>query len=146
MARIGRAHGIGGEVSVTLISDRSDRVTVGAEFATDRGPLRVVSARPHGRTLLVRFDGVEDRTSAEALAGTVLRAEADDDAAGLWVHQVVGKDVVDPAGVAHGRVVAVQQNPAHDLLVLTGDVLVPAVFIVEVGEHIVVDAPEGIFP
>lgn len=146
MARIGRAHGIGGEVSVTLISDRSDRVTAGAEFDTDRGPLRVVSARPHGRTLLVRFDGVDGRTDAEALSGTVLRAEADDAAEGLWVHQVIGRDVVDLDGVVHGRVVAVQQNPAHDLLVLTGDVLVPAVFIVEVEEHIVVDAPDGLFP
>lgn len=145
MARIGRAHGIGGEVAVTVLSDRNDRVAVGAEFSTGSGMLRVVSARPHGRSWLVRFAGIDDRTAAEALTGTVLWADADDDAEGLWVHQVIGRDVVDVAGVAHGRVVAVQQNPAHDLLVLDDDVLVPAVFIVEVGEQIVVDVPEGLF-
>jgi 16S rRNA processing protein RimM len=145
VARVGRAHGIRGEVAVTLISDRDDRVVTGAEFVTDVGTLRVDSARRSGKGWLVHFAGITDRTAAEALAGTVLRAEADADAEGIWVHQVIGLGVVDQTGTPRGRVVAVQQNPAHDLLVLDDDVLVPAVFIVSIDEHITVDVPEGLF-
>ncbi len=152
MARIGRAHGIRGEVTVTLISDREGRVVPGAEFDTDAptgtdrsdAVLWVASVRPHGRTLLVRFEGVDDRAAAEALRGTVLYAEADASAEGIWAHQVIGLQVVDLAGTAHGEVVAVQQNPAHDLLVLDDDQLVPAVFIVRVADQVVVDPPEGL--
>lgn len=146
VARIGRAHGIRGEVAVMLVTDRDDRLVPGARFDTNAGELLVEQARPHGRVWLVRFAGITDRTAAEALAGTVLRAEADDDADGVWVHQVIGLEVVDPDGGAHGRVVAVQENPAHDLLVLDDDTLVPSVFVVSVDDRIVVDAPEGIFP
>jgi 16S rRNA processing protein RimM len=134
-----------GEVAVTLITDRDDRLVVGAEFVTDAGSLRVDAARPHGKGWLVSFAGVTDRTAAEALAGTVLRAEADATAEGVWVHQVIGLEVVDQTGTRRGRVVAVQQNPAHDLLVLDDDVLVPVVFIESIDDHITVDVPEGLF-
>jgi 16S rRNA processing protein RimM len=62
------------------------------------------------------------------------------------VHEVVGADVRDRAGTPLGTVVAVQANPAHDLLVLDGGALVPMVFVVEHGEGVVViDAPDGLF-
>lgn len=136
-------------MAVTLISDRDDRLVVGAELLTDDGVLRVDAARPHQKGWLVCFEGVTDRTAAEALAGTILRAETDTDTdtapEGLWVHEVIGLEVVETTGERHGRVVAVQQNPAHDLLVLDDDVLVPSVFISSIGDRIVVDAPEGLF-
>lgn len=75
----------------------------------------------------------------------MLRASPDPAAEGVWVHQVVGLEVVDTAGVGHGPVAAVQPNPAHDLLVLEDGTLVPAVFIVEIEDRIVVDVPEGLF-
>lgn len=132
-------------MAVTLISDRDDRLVVGAAFLTDDGILRVDAARPHQKGWLVHFGGVSDRTAAEALAGTILRAEADTASEGIWVHELIGLDVIDQTGTRRGEVVAVQQNPAHDLLVLDDDVLVPSVFISSVGDHIVVDVPDGLF-
>ncbi len=145
VARVARPHGVRGEVTVDLVSDRPERLAVGAALTTDRGPLTIAAVRPHGRKWLVSFAGVTDRTGAEALSGTVLRAEADPDAGGLWVHQVIGLEVVDSSGVIRGRVEAVQANPAHDLLVLEDGTLVPSVFIESVDDRVVVDAPEGLF-
>ena len=69
--------------------------------------------------------GVE--LTADPLAGD---AELDDDE--LWVHELVGAEVRRPRRRAgSGRVVAVEANPAHDLLVLDGGALVPMVFVVE---------------
>lgn len=145
IGRIGRAHGIRGELYVILTTERTERLDPGERLETDRGSLEVVSSRPHGRGWLVRFAGVEDRADAESLAGTLLHAESDDDVEGLWVHQLVGLQIVDTNGDAHGRIVAIQANPAHDLLVLDDDTLVPAVFITSVDERVVVDPPEGLF-
>ena len=146
VARIGRAHGIRGEVAVTLITERSERLAPGVVLASDAGPMRVLASRPHGKVWLVLFDGITDRSEAESLRGRLLRAEVDEPDDGVWVHQVIGLEVVDSAGVAHGNVVAVQENPAHDLLVLDDDTLVPSVFIVEVTDRVLVDVPEGLFP
>ena len=62
------------------------------------------------------------------------------------MHEVVGAEVQDRSGATVGRVVAVEANPAHDLLVLDGGALVPMVFVVEQRDGVVVvDPPEGLF-
>lgn len=145
VARIGRAHGLRGEVAVTLLSDRTDRLEPGSELTGDGRTFRVVAGRRHGRGWLVHFDGIDDRDTAESLRGLVLHAAADEDAEGLWVHRIIGLEVVDVDGVPRGRITAVQENPAHDLLVLDDGTLVPAVFIVSADDRVVVDAPDGLF-
>jgi 16S rRNA processing protein RimM len=96
----------------------------------------------------VRFEGVDTREAAEALAGAALRAEplAGADAEGLWVHELIGAEVVGTGGEGHGTVTAVEANPASDLLVLDGGALVPLRFVVaaEPGK-LTVDVPDGLF-
>lgn len=146
VGRVAKAHGLRGEVVVDLLTDRTERLDPGSVLDSDRGPLRVVSTRPHQHRWLVTFEGVADRTGAEALAGLVLRAEPLDDADGLWVHELVGATVRERNGVERGEVVAVIDNPAHDLLELGSGALVPVVFIIEVADGvIVIDPPEGLF-
>ena len=75
----------------------------------------------------------------------VLSAPPLDDPAALWVHELVGAEVVDTAGLPLGTVDAVQANPASDLLVLAGGGLVPLRFVVahEPG-RVTVDPPPGL--
>ena len=146
VGRIGRAHGLKGEVMVDLITDRLDRVAVGTVLSTDRGNLVVAGSRPHQKRFIVAFEGVGDRAAAEALAGTVLRAESVDDPEALWVHELVGTLVVEVNGTERGVVRAVQANPAHDLLVLESGALVPIVFVVSCVDGVtLIDPPPGLF-
>jgi len=151
VGRIGRAHGLHGEVAVTFSSNRPERTAPGAVLYAGERELVVEAVRPHQGRMLVRFVGVEDRTAAERLLGVELTADPlagaadvlDDDE--LWVHEVVGAEVVDRAGTPVGRVTAVEANPAHDLLVLDGGVLVPMVFVVEQRDGVlVIDPPDGL--
>ena len=151
VGRIGRAHGLHGEVAVTFSSNRPERTAPGAVLYAGERALVVDAARPHQGRMLVRFAGVEDRTAAERLLGVELTADPlagdadvlDDDE--LWVHEVVGAEVVDRAGAPVGRVTAVEANPAHDLLVLDGGRLVPMVFVVEQRDGVlVIDPPDGL--
>jgi 16S rRNA processing protein RimM len=152
VGRVGRAHGLRGEVAVRFTSNRSERAEPGAVLYAGDRELVIATARPHQDRVLVRFEGVDDRTAAEALQGVELtgarlrddEAALDDDE--LWIHEVVGAEVVDRAGTAMGRVVAVEANPAHDLLVLDGGALVPMVFVVAQRDGVVViDPPDGLF-
>ena len=147
IGRVGRAHGTGGEVAVTLVSNRPERLAPGSELQTDVGTLRVAAARPHNQRHLVTFAGIDDRDKAEALQGLVLRAAPIADPDELWVHELIGARVVEVSGTDRGRVASVVANPAGDLLELVDGTLVPLRFIVDSvpTERIEVDVPDGLF-
>ena len=113
VGRVGRPHGTGGEVTVTLVSNRPERLAPGSELRTDVGILRVSSARPHSGRHLVAFDGVDDRSQAGALRGLVLRAAPIADPDELWVHELIGARVVDQSGTDRGLVASVVAGPAR---------------------------------
>jgi len=155
VGRIDKAHGIRGEVIITLLTNRLERVDpdsvmfTGTEDAPDPDglTLTVLGSRPHQHRFLVHFDGYRTRNEAEELRGTELWAEPIDDPDELWVHELVGAAVLDTAGETLGTIAAVESNPASDLLILDDDSIVPLTFFVEQHEDgsIVVDPPEGLF-
>jgi 16S rRNA processing protein RimM len=148
VGRVHKAHGLKGEVVVSLTTERTERVAPGARLWVGEVAYEVLRSSRHQDRWIVAFDGVADRTAAEALRGSVLSAPPlDADDGELWVHELVGASVLLPDGRAVGTVTSVQDNPAHDLLVLdTGD-LVPVVFVTDAAglpESIVIDPPEGL--
>jgi 16S rRNA processing protein RimM len=146
VGRVAKAHGVRGEVVVSLLTDRLERVAPGAVLFTGDRELHIVASRPHQKHHIVSFAGVETREAADALHGAVLKAEPLDDDEELWVHELIGATVVALDGSTVGTVESVQANPASDLLVLDGGALVPVVFVVERRDDgaVVVDLPEGL--
>ena len=145
VGRVVRAHGLTGEVAVKLVTDREERLAPGTVLHSATGSLEVVASRPYQSGYLVSFSGVEDRDAAEALRGVTLMAPPLEDPDALWVHELIGSQVVGVDEVEHGHVVAVEANPASDLLVLDGGGLVPLRFVVERAPgRLVVDVPAGL--
>lgn len=134
-------HGLKGEVIVNLLSNVPERLQGDSEVFIQKSSSQgntekavILSARKHKKKFIVSFQGVETRELAEELRGSTLFAEpleADESAEGnnLWLHQLVGCEVIDQDGKNHGKVSALEVNPASDLLVLESGALVPAVFI-----------------
>ena len=163
VARIGRPHGVRGEVTVELRTDAPDeRFVPGAVLRTDpasAGPLTVESARWHNATLLVAFTEVVGRDAVEALRNTLLLVDADelddtDDGESWYPHQLQGLAAVTADGTALGTVKDLRTGSVQDLLVVTGtdgrEVLVPFVTrlvpTVDVaGGRVVLDPPGGLF-
>ncbi len=145
VGRVAKAHGLRGEVIVSLSTDRTERLDPGTVLSSDVGDLTVVTAQPHQHRFIVQFDGVYSREAAEALHGVVLRAEPLDDPDALFVHELIGMRVLDTAGVELGVVESIEQNPASNLLVLESGGLIPLRFLVERRDDaLVVDPPAGI--
>ncbi|MGH9302914.1 MAG: ribosome maturation factor RimM [Acidimicrobiales bacterium] len=165
VGEIVRPHGLAGAVVVRLGTNLPGRLAPGTcligrrvqgpltsgdqvapEIATAELELRVVSVRSFQHRYLVCFDDVQSREGAEELRGVTLLAPAVADSGSLFVHEVIGCEVVDTSGHPHGPVVSVEANPASDLLVGEQGWLIPARFVVshEPG-LLVVDVPAGLF-
>ena len=147
IGRIGKAHGLKGEVTAVITSDRPERTAPGAVWFIDAGPVTVEAIRPFQQRWIAVLAGVRTREAAEALSGQVIHAEPIDDPDALWVHDLVGADVRTPDGRSWGAVIAVLSNPADDLLELADGTLVPVGFVTEdsgLPEFVVVDPPEGL--
>jgi 16S rRNA processing protein RimM len=160
-ARIGRPHGVRGEVTVEVRTDDPDlRFVRGAVLATDppsRGPLTIAGVHWHSGTLLLRLEGVDSREAAEELRNTELVVAVDDlpaieDPDSFYDHQLVGLIARLVDDTVLGTVTAVRHE-AQDLLVVhrdeAGDLLVPFVTAIVptvdvAGGFLVVDPPEGL--
>lgn len=162
VGRVGRAHGVRGEVAVEVRTDEpARRFADGTELATDpaaAGPLTVARSRWHGRRFLVAFAEVGDRGAAEELCGVRLLlavdpAERPADPDEYYDRQLVGLAAHAPTGTRLGVVTEVVHLPGQDLLAVTdpngNEVLVPFVraIVVEVdvpAGRLVVDPPAGL--
>lgn len=146
VGRIRRPHGLRGDTFVQLTTDLTSRLDPGTTLWAGGEELTVVDSRrlPNGRWI-ARFDGVADRTEAARHADRTLFAAPVDDSEAVWVHELIGKAVVDQHGVDRGECVAVIANPAADLLELESGALVPSNFVVDHDGSIRVDVPDGLF-
>jgi 16S rRNA processing protein RimM len=160
VARIGKAHGLRGEVTVEVRTDApGGRFVPGATFVTDpetAGPLRLRSARDHNGILLLGFEGAPDRSAAERLRNVLLLADSDeegDDENAWYEKDLVGLSVVTVGGEPVGEVAGLENRPAQDLLVLRltdgREALIPfvAALVPEVdveGGRVVIDPPAGL--
>ena len=168
VGRIGRPHGIRGEVVVAVRTDEPDlRFAVGAALDAGRTPdgdpapghpaLRVDAMRWHSGQLLVAFAGITDRTAAGELTGTWLSVDssglpktADPDE--FRDHELIGLSVRTSAGEAvgvvtdvlhHGQdLLVVRQAPGQEHLVPFVKAIVPEVDVA--AGVLVIDPPPGL--
>ncbi len=161
VGRIGRPHGVRGEVTVEVRTDDPDlRFAPGAVLRTepaDRGPLTIAGRRWHREVLLLVIDGIESREAAEELRNTELHVPvaelpALEDPDVFYDHQLVGLAARLPDGTELGTVSAVRHEGAELLVVRRvdgGELLVPFVTAIVptvdvTGGLVVVDPPEGL--
>jgi 16S rRNA processing protein RimM len=149
VGRIGKPHGVRGDLFLSLTSDLVQRREVGAQLiildSSGQRTLTITSSRPQQDRWVVHFEGIDDRNAAEKLTNKFLFAAPIDGADGLWVHQLIGSEVEDTSGVSWGICTGVLNNPAHDLLELESGVLIPMPFVLSCDEGItVIDPPAGL--
>ena len=127
VGRVGRAHGVRGEVSVEVRSDSPElRFAPGSTLLTSPQPgsLTVQAARWHSGRLLVSFVGITDREGAEAVRGQLLRVDSDSleelsDPDEFYDHQLVDLVVVTRDGAVVGVVTEVMHGAGGETLVVS---------------------------
>jgi 16S rRNA processing protein RimM len=161
VARIGKPHGIRGEVTVQVLTDApDDRFVPGTELVVEpasAGPLTVLSARWNKDILLLAFEEIETRNEAETLRGAKLFIETEeldeDDDEGWYEHELVGLEARVGSQVV-GKISGLNTMPVQDLLVVETpdgkEILIPFVeqIVPEVNVeegYVLVTPPAGLF-
>lgn len=138
IGRIGRAHGVRGDLFVEPMTDEPDhRFADGTVLmSSDNKTLTVATSKWHSGRFVVHFTGIDDRNAAEALRGQTLTIEVDpdelpDDPDEFYDHQLVGLTVKLEDGSVIGAIGEVIHLPSQDLLSVKreddSEVLIPFV-------------------
>lgn len=136
---ISSAHGLRGEVKVELHTDFPERFApeVVVYLGEDLEEATISSARPHQGQILLQFEGITDRSQADALRGVWIFV-SEDDAVSLeegtyYVHDIIGLSVQTTSGELLGTVEHVMPTGANDVYIVQtpGDdrreILIPAI-------------------
>jgi 16S rRNA processing protein RimM len=161
VARIGRPHGIKGEVTIETLTDRpEERFVEGFTLECDsplHQVLEISRVRVHQGVWMLTFNQIVDRNEAERLRNSRLYAEVDldqsvDEDESYHVEQLKGMKVQGIDGLEIGIVIDVENLPGQDLLKVEtakGERLIPMVqqFVEEINlneRRIVVRVPDGL--
>ena len=120
LAAVAGAHGIKGELRLKLFADSVDSLARHARLYVGGRELALIDIKDGGKTAIARFAGIDDRSAAEALRGQLVEIERDrlpPLEEGEYYHaDLVGLPCVDDSGQVLGKVVAVENFGAGDLL------------------------------
>ncbi|HEY6572634.1 MAG TPA: ribosome maturation factor RimM [Candidatus Eisenbacteria bacterium] len=158
---VARAHGLRGEVVVDPTTDTPGRFDPGRVLAAGlpsgaARTLKVATSRPFQGRWLVRFEGVENRTDAEALHSAELTIRRDQVAplpeGRFYRFELVGLTALTPEGTLLGRIEEVFATGSNDVLVVKGEkgeILIPLLDTVlqsvdAAGGKIVLAPPRGL--
>jgi 16S rRNA processing protein RimM len=120
LAAVAGAHGVKGELRLKLFSDSVESLSNHEKLYVGGAERRLLAIRDGGKIAVARFDGISDRSAAEALRGSLV--EIDREALppleeGEYYHaDLIGLPAVSSDGEAVGTVVAVENYGAGDLL------------------------------
>ncbi|WP_265516298.1 ribosome maturation factor RimM [Nitratireductor luteus] len=150
LAVVGAAHGIKGEVRVKSFAE--DPLALGqyGPLHTESGrALKVKDVRPAKNVVIVRFEGVSDRSAAEALTGQALYVDRlalpDQLEEEEFYHaDLIGLPAFDETGEKVGKVLAIHNFGAGDMLEIRPD-SAPSVMVPFTREAVPeIDMEEGI--
>jgi 16S rRNA processing protein RimM len=140
IGQVAGAHGLRGELKTEILTEeparfgRLNRVYVGRE-GEDPLPRRLEAFRFHQGRVLLKIEGCEDRTAAEALRGVLIQVPIEEaiplQEGEYYEHQVIGLAVWTITGEPLGKVAEILYTGANDVYLVRApdrkEILIPAI-------------------
>ena len=123
--KIVNTHGIHGDVKVVSWSKDPETLLAVGKFYIDGAEYTVEKSRVHKGSLLIKFTGIRDMTSAERLKNKVVYADRDDfilEESEYFIEDIIGMTVLDiDTGKNYGKIFNVIQTGANDVYEIRGE-------------------------
>ena len=129
VGRIGGAYGIRGWVRLTSFTDPPANLLGYSPWFLRRAgewqAVDVLETQPHGEGFVARLSGIDDRSAALAIRGSLLGVRADSfppaEPGEYYWRDLIGLRVVNSDGTLFGTVERLIATGAHDVLVVGGE-------------------------
>jgi 16S rRNA processing protein RimM len=130
-----KPHGLAGEVEVHILTDFPERFEVlkTIYLGEAHAPVVVEGQRRHGRRILLKLEGYDDRENAEKLRRKLIYVPVDEavplEEGEYYLHEIVGLQAWTTEGEHLGRVEEVIDTGSNDVYVVRDGVretLIPA--------------------
>ena len=127
--------GLRGDVKVQPQTDSAERFSAGSELHLDGRPATVESSRSLKGGYVIRLTGVNDRTAADSIRGSLITVLEDEIASlpddTFYHFQLIDMQVFSDEGESLGAIVEILDTSANDVYVVRGsegkDLLIPAI-------------------
>lgn len=120
LAAVAGAHGVKGELRLKLFCENIDSLSCHEKLYAGGAERRLLAIRDGGKTAVVRFEGIADRSSAEALRGSLVEVDRKElptlEEGEYYYADLIGLPAVDSGGMKIGTVASVENYGAGDLL------------------------------
>ena len=120
LAAIAGAHGVRGELRLKLFADGIETLKKQKALFVGDDERRLLSIRANAKGAIARLEGCDSREAAEALRGTLVEIDRDAlpplEDGEYYLDDLLGLSVVDETGTPVGRVVAVENYGASDVV------------------------------
>jgi 16S rRNA processing protein RimM len=134
---IARAHGIKGDMVMNVLTDFPERLRPGRTvyIGDDHLPFQLTNAKPHGKTMMIKFKEIDNREQAAEYRGKVVYVRTASvprlPAGEFYFHEIIGLTVVDEQGQVLGTLESILETRANDVYIVKKqdgtDLLLPAV-------------------
>jgi 16S rRNA processing protein RimM len=137
IGKLGRPHGIHGEILMVVYTDFPERIEPGLTYFVGPRyqPIKLLKHRPHSRGLLITFEGYRDRERIAELRNQLVYVRTSDrpplGQGEYYHHQLLGLEVVDENGKTLGFLSNILETGANEVYVVRdqsgAEILVPAI-------------------
>jgi 16S rRNA processing protein RimM len=137
VGKLGKPHGIHGEIVMDVYTDFPDRLQAGVMVFV--GPhyqrIQITKRRPHSRGLLLSLAGFQTREAVAELCNLIVFVRTADrpklEEGEFYHHQLLGLKVIDEEGTSLGKITRILETGANDVYVVQSEsgteVLIPAI-------------------
>jgi 16S rRNA processing protein RimM len=130
VGQIAGAFGLRGHVKVQPMTDFWERFQEGRELYLKGKPVKIETSSTHKGRPLLKLEGIDSVTQAEALQFEFLEGLAEEsfelDEDEYYTDELIGLKVVTTDGRELGEVDEVHRYPAHDVIEVNG-IMIPSV-------------------
>lgn len=126
LGRISDAHGVKGWVKVLSYTEPREAIIDYRPWllGADEAPFEPLEGARHGKTVIARLEGVDDRDTAESLAGQAIAVDRrqlpDPGEQQYYWADLIGLEVVLEDGESLGTIDAMMATGANDVMVVEG--------------------------
>ncbi len=125
VGKVSGCFGVKGWLKIFSYCDPRENITTYKSWNVGDKTFEGVESKKHGKLIVAKLKGIDDKDTAQTLIGSIIRIEKDQlsqlDPDEYYWHDLIGLEVNNTKGIKFGKVTSILETGTHDVIVIAGD-------------------------